>query len=207
MEDTCPHCGYKHSIKELDRDAGPFCVECGTDMSIRSSSMNQEGEKIPTGSIKKARQLLGEACGDLIVTSVMEYCDILEAMDKASQKITDTMTMLDNMKKVEALDIIMDVHGVYWLRGRDAEFCINLEYDGRDPIVKKHLRREAGVEEPPTEDFVRDCGTCKIWLPHGFGPVDQDQIRKDACYDCSIEGREGWTPEEPDEEPGKKEEK
>ena len=32
MEDTCPHCGYKHTIKELDRDAGPYCIKCGMDM-------------------------------------------------------------------------------------------------------------------------------------------------------------------------------
>lgn len=32
MEDTCPHCGHKHTIKELDRDAGQFCIKCGTDM-------------------------------------------------------------------------------------------------------------------------------------------------------------------------------
>ena len=100
METICPYCGHKHTIKELDRDAGPFCIKCGTDMSKSSSLMSRDEEEIPTGfhyNVKKIRWLLGEAREDLVITSVMEYCDILEAVDKASQKIMKVLPLLDNM--------------------------------------------------------------------------------------------------------------
>ena len=30
----CPDCGYEHTVEELDRDAGPFCIKCGADMEL-----------------------------------------------------------------------------------------------------------------------------------------------------------------------------
>lgn len=100
METICPYCGHKHTVEELDRDAGPICIKCGTDMSKSSSLMSRDEEEISTGfhyNVKKIRWLLGEAREDLVITSVMEYCDILEAIDKASQKIMKVLPLLDNM--------------------------------------------------------------------------------------------------------------
>lgn len=102
MEDICPHCGYKHTVKELDRDAGPFCIKCGTDMVTPPSPENREGKEILTSDIEKIRWLLGEACKDLVVTSVMEYCDVLEGIDKASQKIMEVVALAENMEEGEA---------------------------------------------------------------------------------------------------------
>ncbi len=86
------------------------------------------------GDIEEMNRLLGEARDDLVVTSVMEYCDILEAMDKASQKITEVMAKLENVK------------------------------EGASPHARKaklnwdELEREATAGEPEKREKCHQCG-------------------------------------------------
>ena len=130
------------------------------------------------GDIEKVKWLLGEALGayqkgrQQTVSTDKGLRRAKLFFDDGDEAITEAQALLENMEEGEA--------------------CY-------DCTMENWLSKER--KEIPTEDLVRDCETCKLWLPHGYGPIDQDQGGKDACHDCSIEGREAWVPKEPTEKP------
>jgi len=136
------------------------------------------------GDIEEMNRLLGEARDDLVVTSVMEHCDILEAMDKASQKITEVMAKLENTDEgdlnVRVTLNIKDVDEMYAEsttgEPEKREKCHQCSGEGSQPSVGRVIcdkckgsGLEPTAEEPkiPSDEFFDDAKRHEMELMGG----------------------------------------
>lgn len=199
MEDICPHCGHKHTIEELDRDADPFCIKCGTDMVTPPSLKSRKGKEIPTGNVKKIRRLLGEVREDLVITSVMEHCDVLEAIDKASQRIMEVLPLLDKME--EGPYVTQEMLDSFSLTDEQRNFYKDaFAYFEKTKEPKKEGDRISNAEE--AEPFIRvKCPECGETSPYDFDPLGEwifcpkcgESLNPYKCPGCGIRWDPGWT--------------
>lgn len=137
------------------------------------------------GDIEEMNRLLGEARDDLVGTSVMEYCDILEAMDKASQKITEVMANLENMDE-----------GGIWISDDDLRDLLEsgIELGISEAFKSIGLKLKPSAEESDTYNIEcpRYQGTqcagreCQYWITEKRCTWESEPKRW-ACEDCGAD--------------------